>query len=328
LFLGPFVLKGHNTNLEETPHPSQTFTISSTTVDTYLPAGQNQTITVGNASLTFDNITSAGYVVQTPISSPQGGPIPHEYKLLGSYFDLTTTATYTGSITVTVPYDPNANGALKLWHWNGTSWQDITLTPGGIDTTNHTITGVTTSLSPFAVGELDTTPPTLTDFQLSPYVVESGSSSTISVNAQDGLTGVDTVTYTLTSSNNQTTTGSLSFYSPNGLWQATVSPATGVYAVTLTATDIAGNQSQSENLYLAVYDPSAGFVTGGGWITPDAATRIGVTAGGKSNLTPYRILCNGTEQKSLEARSGLSLAHFHFTPLHNFRYGIFHRSMK
>src|SRR6266567_5603387 len=37
---------------------------------------------------------------------------------------------------------------------------------------------------------------------------------------------------------------------------------------------------------------------------------------------PYRILCNGTEQKSLEARAGLTLKPSHFSPLHKIRYGV------
>ena len=38
--------------------------------------------------------------------------------------------------------------------------------------------------------------------------------------------------------------------------------------------------------------------------------------------TPYRIVCNGTEQKSSEARAGLSLAPSRCIPLHKIRYGI------
>jgi hypothetical protein len=37
---------------------------------------------------------------------------------------------------------------------------------------------------------------------------------------------------------------------------------------------------------------------------------------------PYRILCNGTEQKNPEARSGLGLVPSRFIPLHKIRYGI------
>ena len=44
-------------------------------------------------------------------------------------------------------------------------------------------------------------------------------------------------------------------------------------------------------------------------------------------MMPYRILCNGTFQKSQEARSGLSLASSHRTSLHNNRYGVSYESI-
>ena len=45
----------------------------------------------------------------------------------------------------------------------------------------------------------------------------------------------------------------------------------GVHSVVVRATDAAGNTVESaEPLLLAVYDPSAGFVTGGGWIVSPA----------------------------------------------------------
>ncbi len=42
----------------------------------------------------------------------------------------------------------------------------------------------------------------------------------------------------------------------------------------------------------------------------------------KRERMPCRILCNGTYQKSYEARSGLDLASSHGTSLHNKRYGV------
>lgn len=38
--------------------------------------------------------------------------------------------------------------------------------------------------------------------------------------------------------------------------------------------------------------------------------------------TPYRILCNGTEQKSSESRARLNSALARCTPLHKIRYGV------
>jgi PKD repeat protein len=40
----------------------------------------------------------------------------------------------------------------------------------------------------------------------------------------------------------------------------------GVYTVTLTVSDHDGGSSQSIFQYIVIFDPSAGFVTGGGWI--------------------------------------------------------------
>ncbi len=49
----------------------------------------------------------------------------------------------------------------------------------------------------------------------------------------------------------------------------------GVYSIRLRVTDGAGNSGESsESLLLAVYDPSAGFVTGGGWIESPAGAYI------------------------------------------------------
>jgi hypothetical protein len=46
--------------------------------------------------------------------------------------------------------------------------------------------------------------------------------------------------------------------------------AAGVYTLTLTVTDDDGGSAQSVLRYVVVYDPAAGFVTGGGWINSPA----------------------------------------------------------
>jgi hypothetical protein len=50
-------------------------------------------------------------------------------------------------------------------------------------------------------------------------------------------------------------------------------PEAGVYTLTVTAADEAGNRAQAEVLFV-VYDPGAGFVTGGGWIQSPAGAYV------------------------------------------------------
>jgi PKD repeat protein len=69
-------------------------------------------------------------------------------------------------------------------------------------------------------------------------------------------------------------------FDSDGIWDANsttptvthIYVGTGLYTVTLKATDDDGGTGQSVHQYVAVYDPDGGFVTGGGWInSPDEA---------------------------------------------------------
>lgn len=58
---------------------------------------------------------------------------------------------------------------------------------------------------------------------------------------------------------------------------------TGIFSVTLTVTDQDGASGTSTAIQVVVYDPSAGFVTGGGWFTPDPQTCV-CTPGSKATF--------------------------------------------
>jgi hypothetical protein len=61
--------------------------------------------------------------------------------------------------------------------------------------------------------------------------------------------------------------------------------ADGVYTITLTVTNNGGGSGQSVFSYMVVYDPSAGFVTGGGWFTsPAGAYAANPALTGKANF--------------------------------------------
>ncbi|HEY6948784.1 MAG TPA: hypothetical protein VI297_08210, partial [Gemmatimonadales bacterium] len=67
--------------------------------------------------------------------------------------------------------------------------------------------------------------------------------------------------------------------------QATLNLQTGVYNICVTGTDAAGNTSAPMCTLLAVYDASAGFATGGGWINSPAGAYVpDPTLTGKANF--------------------------------------------
>jgi hypothetical protein len=135
---------------------------------TNTPAGTSVAVNVVDSTtgtspvtLTFDNVVTSG---QTTLTTSSGGPTVPTAFALGNppiFYNLETTATFSGSITICIDFSnitfpPGA--PLRLLHFDGTSWVDVT-TSGP---TGNVICGTVTSLSPFAVVQsLDTTPPSL-----------------------------------------------------------------------------------------------------------------------------------------------------------------------
>jgi len=110
------------------------------------------------ASVTFVTVTVPG--VTTLTTSAAGPAIPSSF-LLGDppmFYNLSTTATFSGAITVCVDFSrvsfPETTG-LRLLHYEGGTWADVTLGGGAVGTT---ICGQASSLSPFAVVR-DVAPP-------------------------------------------------------------------------------------------------------------------------------------------------------------------------
>ena len=119
------------------------FTVDNTS------AGSDQTVVLPDGvTLTFSSVITPGLTTVTE-SAADPVLVSTPFLVSGLYYDIETSATYSGTITVTVPYLP-ARGAPQLLHFDGTSW--VNVTPAIIDTMNDTITGTVSSLSPFAVG--------------------------------------------------------------------------------------------------------------------------------------------------------------------------------
>jgi len=105
-------------------------------------------------TLTFTQVSAPG--TTSVAVSNAGPPVSGTFVSLASsptYYDVSTTAAHTGSITLCVPYDPTAYpdpSQVRLLHWNGASWDDVT---SSVDSATATVCGSTTSLSPFVVAQ-------------------------------------------------------------------------------------------------------------------------------------------------------------------------------
>ena len=104
--------------------------------------------------LTFQNVTNAG---NTSIVIGDTGPPPPGSLSFGdnpTFYELSTTATFTGSITICIEYDEDdftvPEASLQLMHYDGSAWVDITTS---VDPVNNVLCGTTTALSPFAIAQ-------------------------------------------------------------------------------------------------------------------------------------------------------------------------------
>ncbi|MHB8841895.1 MAG: S-layer homology domain-containing protein [Candidatus Aquicultor sp.] len=125
--------------------------IANTTAPSAFTDGTHTTVSPGlGTTMTFDTVTAEGTTTISIASTAP--PIPSGFQLVGNFYEVTTTAQFTGDILVTFPYDPSISAAeeatLKLRHWQAGAWIDVTYSK---DTIAKTITGLVSSLSPFAV---------------------------------------------------------------------------------------------------------------------------------------------------------------------------------
>jgi hypothetical protein len=108
-------------------------------------------------SLTFDSVAVPG---DTSVTFTDTAPeLPAGFQLGSRYLEITTTATFSGIVTVCVEYDPDTTPdppALQLLHYANGAWVDITMPPPYPQP--NVVCGQTTSLSPFVLA----TPPVVT----------------------------------------------------------------------------------------------------------------------------------------------------------------------
>jgi len=123
--------------------------------------GTNVTVQAGAATITFEKVTVAGTTTITPIDAASAGQLPAGYELAGTnfIFEITTTAQYSGLITIcfSVPSvtDPAVFANLRVLHRENGTLVDRTTS---LDFATKTICATVKSLSPFVVAQLVTSP--------------------------------------------------------------------------------------------------------------------------------------------------------------------------
>jgi hypothetical protein len=199
---------------------------------------------------------------------------------------VVTTAAYTPPITVCLAYDDTGMSAgreqaLKIFHWED-NWVDVT---SSRDTTNNIICGVVNSLSWFGTA-VDITPVIGTiNAPIDPIAV--GTSITVDALFSDP-TAMASHTATWHWGDGTTSSGTITESSPWISGSVAGSHAylsAGVYTITLTVENADGGMGSAEYSYVVIYDPNAGFVTGGGWIwSPLNTTYQYMTEEGKATF--------------------------------------------
>jgi hypothetical protein len=110
----------------------------------------------GGITLTFGHISSPG---QTTLDITNTGPPPDStFRIFPSnppvYYDFSTSAVFSDSITICFPYNPASltpkqEARLKVQHFVGPGWEDVT---HSLDTAANIICSRTAGLSVFTLG--------------------------------------------------------------------------------------------------------------------------------------------------------------------------------
>jgi len=148
---------------DEVPNWSPLSNVPSATTPTPIqtPKGQDVRVRdrVTGVVIVFWGVKNAGW---TTVFESQVNPcvqrvrVGKKARLLGKYYNISTTATYIGPLTVTIPYNDSdilkgeEEEELQMFACTGTYWDNVP--KSSFDTVNNTVTGVSKRLSFFGLG--------------------------------------------------------------------------------------------------------------------------------------------------------------------------------
>lgn len=125
----------------------------------------------GGATIDFSSVTAPGYTSVTTLTSAPALPSGFNLTPTGTFFDVATSAQFTGSVEVCLNYNDaglSDESSLLLLHYADGEWTNVT---SSLNTTTNIICGTVSSLSPFAIVQ---TPPALPGAMHGEGVVKSG----------------------------------------------------------------------------------------------------------------------------------------------------------
>jgi len=196
--------------------------------------GSDHTVTLpADAALTFAEVTAPGVPTVTT-SATDPGPAPAPFQVAGAFFQIATSATFSGPVTVALPYDPTGltlaqQQALKIMHLDSGVWTDVTTS---VDTTAHIVYGSVAHFS-WLVLAVDTTPPTTTCGVTTHWY---NADVPVVLTATDSGSGVATIQYKLGSASSWTSA------IPDAQGQVSLTVGgEGRFSLIYRATDVAGN---------------------------------------------------------------------------------------
>ena len=142
-----------------TSEHSACFTITNTAPGTGSMVSLTDPSTGTGADLTFDDVSAGGVTTYQVTDTAPAVPSGFEIGDPPVFYDISTTAAFSGNVEVCLRYDEAAIGIpemdLRLLHYDsGTAmWEDATTT---VDLVSNVICGSVTSLSPFAIAHMTT----------------------------------------------------------------------------------------------------------------------------------------------------------------------------
>jgi hypothetical protein len=247
-----------------------------------------------------------------PNAEPVLAPIANQAVNEGSTLNFTASATDPDSgQTLTYSLIGAPAGASIDASTGAFSWTPTDDNPTGTPADDYTFTvRVTDDADPAAFDEQEVTvtvsnvAPTITSVTgpAGPIGISGGSASAnISVTFTDPGSG-DTHTTSINCGNSTSASGGTCTYT-----------AAGVYTITATVTDDDGGSDSETYQYVVVYDPGAGFVTGGGWITsPAGAYAANPALTGRANFGFNSKYKNGASVPDGQTQFHFQAAGFNF----------------